>query len=337
MIWDDERLCDVVVRLTCIQTNHSETMQTRQHIIQCNSDVDEAEKTDDVVDETRLQVADEIDETHKMVVLLFQQRVLLDTTVEIEQNENLAQEMDESAEVVVDDDEFARETDETVETDTAEALLIPIQWTDEIDETDETVESGENDETVEGTVLDMRLECDETDEMVIFDETDEVLYDDVIVCRADVRETDESESFNDELVDIVRKQCERDDETDEAQSIICIDSDYTPVKYTTMWFVRNDETDELVVVIQCRVHTRTDDETDEIERTDEKCSYDISEVSNSEQSTFLDEVVERDEWRADEVATIDVREQLEVIDVLWYVKLCNLFHKNKKKWRMLDV
>lgn len=300
----------------CIRINQSETMQIQQHTIQCVSDVDEVEKTDDVVDEMQQQIVDETDETHRMAVHIYQQRVLLDIMVEIEQNENLVQETDENVEVVVDDDEFARETDEMVETDIVDPLLTAIQWTDEIDEMVEMVESGENDETVEEMEVDMLLECDETDEMVIVDEIDDELSDDVIVCRADVRETDETELFNDELVDIVQKQCEQDDDSDETQSIICIDSDYMLVKYTIMWFVQNDETDELVVVIQCRVLIRTDDEMVDVERTDEKYSYDISEVSNNELLIYLDETDELDELRADEVATIDVLEQLEVIDVL---------------------
>jgi len=39
---------------------------------------------------------------------------------------------------------------------------------------------------------------------------------------------------------------------------------------------------------------------------------------------WADEVDELDEVQV-EVETADVREQIEVIDVIWFAKLCNLF------------
>jgi len=113
------------------------------------------------------------------------------------------------------------------------------------------VESGENDETDDLMEADMLLDVREIDETDIFDETDEVHLDDVIVCRIDTLELDETESFNDENDEKATKQCQQDDDNDEMQSTICIDSDCMLAKYSTIWFVRNDDNDELDDVIVC--------------------------------------------------------------------------------------
>jgi len=60
-------------------------------------------------------------------------------------------------------------------------------------------------------------------------------------------------------------------------------------------------------------------ETDEI---DEKFSFDISDKSDNEKSTRADENDDVDELRL-ECATIDVLEHLELLDVVWFAKLCN--------------
>jgi len=87
-------------------------MLIQQHTIQCVSDVDDREN-DDVIDETQRLDVDEIDETHRTDVQACQQLVPIDIIDEIEQNENLAQEIDDNVEVVVDDDDTTLETDET--------------------------------------------------------------------------------------------------------------------------------------------------------------------------------------------------------------------------------
>jgi len=87
-------------------------MLIQQHTIQCVSDVDDCEN-DDVIDETQRLDVDEIDETHRTDVQACQQLVPIDIIDEIEQNENLAQEIDDNVEVVVDDDDTTLETDET--------------------------------------------------------------------------------------------------------------------------------------------------------------------------------------------------------------------------------
>lgn len=297
-----------------IQTQQSETMLIQQHTIQCVSDVDEVERTDDVIDETRRLDVDETDETHKTDVQARQQLVPADTIDEIELNEIVAQEIDESVEVVVDDDDTTLETDETDDIDTIETRETIIQWTDETDETDETVESGEDDETDDTTELDMLLDVREIDETDIFDELDEVQADDVIVCRIDTLENDETESFNDETDDKASKQCQQDDDNDETQSIICIDLDCMLVKFTTTRFVQSDDNDELDDVIVCQVHTQLDDEIDDVERTDEKFSSDISEILFNDVLILTDDVDERDEVRL-EAETVDVRERTDVLDV----------------------
>ena len=247
-----------------------------------------------------------------------------DSIDEIEQNEILVREIDENVEVDDDDDEFARETDETDDIEFLEARLIIIQWTDEIDETDETVESGEDDETDDTTDTDMLLDVREIDETDIFDEIDENLLDDVIVCLTDTLELDEIESSNDETDDEVIEQCQRNDDNDEMQSIICIDSDCMLATYSTMWFVQNDDNDEIDDVIQCRVHTHLDDEIDDVEPIDEKFSSDISEILFNDVLMWVDEADDVDEALL-EVEINDVRELLELIDVVWFAKLCNLF------------
>lgn len=305
----------------CIQTQQSETMQIQQHTIQCVSDVDEAERIDDVIDETQRLDVDEIDETHKTDVLQRHQLVQADSIDEIELNEILAQEIDENVEVDDDDDDDTRETDEIDELDTDEVLLIIIQWTDEIDETDETDEFDESDENDEIIEVDMLLEHREIDETDTSVETLDIEVDDVIVCRADMLEADESESFNDES-EATNDVHSINDDNDETQSIICIDSDCMLAKYTTTESVQNDEFDELDDVLQCRLHTQDDDEIDEIEQIDEKCSFDISEALFVELLMWVDENDELDEVLV-EVATIDVRELLELLDVVWFAKLCN--------------
>lgn len=302
-----------------IQAQQSETMQIQQHTIQCVSDVDEAERIDDVIDETQQQLVDEIDETHKIDVQSCHAHLQIDSIDEIEQNEILVQEIDENVEVDDDDDEFARETDEIDDIDTIEALLTIIQWTDETDETDEIDESGEDDEIDDTIEFDMLLDVREIDETDTSVEIDEIHLDDVIVCRIDTLEDDETESFNDENDETVSKQCQRNDDNDEMQSIICIDSDYMLVKYSTMWFVEDDETDEIDDVIQCRVHTHLDDEIDEIEQIDEKYSFDISETSLNDVLMSADETDELDEVLL-EVATDDVLELIELLDVVWFAK-----------------
>lgn len=296
-------------------------MQIVLHIIIWDSDVDEAEN-DDVIDEMQLQLVDETDETHKIDVQSFLPRVPIDSIDEIEQNEILVQETIEYVEVDDDDDEFALETDEIDDIEVIEALLIIIQWTDEIDETDETVESGEDDEIDDTTEVDMLLDVREIDETDTSVEIDEIHLDDVIVCLTDTLELDEIESFNDETDEKATKQCQRNDDNDEMQSIICIDSDYMLVKYSTMWFVQNDEYDETDDVIICQGATHLDDEIDEIEQIDEKCSFDISEILFNDVLMWADENDDVDELLL-ELKTDDVRELLELLDVVWFAKLCN--------------
>lgn len=298
-------------------------MPIQQHTIQCVFDVDELEN-DDVIDETQRLDVDETDETHRTDVQACQQLVPIDITDEIEQNEKVAQEIDDNVEVVVDDDDTTLETDEIDDIEAVEVRQIIIQWTDEIDEIDEMVESGEDDETDDTMEADMLLDVREIDETDIFDETDEVHLDDAIVCRIDTLELDETESFNDENDEKATKQCQRDDDNDEMQSIICIDSDCMLVKYSTIWFVRNDDNDELDDVIVCQVHTQLDDEIDDVEQIDEKYSFDILEILHNDVLMWADEVDELDEMLL-EAETVDVREQIEVIDVIWFAKLCNLF------------
>lgn len=108
------------------------------------------------------------------------------------------------------------------------------------------------------------------------------------------------------------------------QSIICIDSDCMLAKYSTMWFVQNDDNDEIDDVIQCRVHTHLDDEIDDVEPIDEKFSFDISEILFNDVLMWVDEADDVDEALL-EVEINDVRELLELLDVVWFAKLCNLF------------
>lgn len=98
-----------------------------------------------------------------------------------------------------------------------------------------------------------------------------------------------------------------------------IDSDYMLVVYTTMWFVRNDENDEIDDVQQCRVHIQDDDEMVETDEIDEKFSFDISDKSDNEQLTRTDENDDVDELLV-EVETIDSRERIDVLDVVWFAK-----------------
>ena len=302
----------------CIQTQQSETMQIQQHTIQCAFDVDEAEN-DDVIDETQLQLVDEIDETHKTVVVLCHAHLQIDSIDEIEQNENLVREIIEDVEVDDDDDEFALETDEIDDIEVREVLQAVIQWTDEIDETDETDEFDEDDEIDDTTDTDMLLDVREIDETDTSVEIDDEQTDDMIVCLTDTLELDESESSNDEIDEKVIEHCQRNDDNDEMQSIICIDSDYMLVKYSTMWFVENDDNDEIDDVIQCQVHTHLDDEIDEIEQIDEKYSFDISEISLNDVLMWADDNDDVDEVLL-EVEILDVRELLELLDVVWFAK-----------------
>ena len=108
------------------------------------------------------------------------------------------------------------------------------------------------------------------------------------------------------------------------------------VKYSTMWFVENDETDELDDVIICQGATHLDDEIDDVEQIDEKYSFDISEISLNDVLMSADETDELDDELLEQ-RIIDARELTELLDVVWFAKLCNLYHKKEKQWRMLDV
>lgn len=261
---------------------------------------------------------------HKMAVMTehSHQLATIEWTVEIEQNETLVRETIERVEVDEVDDDDMIETVEIDDIDIDEARLTIIQWTDDNDEIDETDEFDEDDEIDEVELLDMQVDLDEVDETDTSVEIDEITRLDVIVWRGEIEHLDENESFNDDNDEKATKQCEWNDDNDETQSIICIDSDYMLAKYSTMWFVENDESDEIDDVIICRVHTHLDDEIDDVEPIDEKSSFDISEILFNDVLMWADENDDVDEALL-EVATDDVLELTELLDVVWFAKLCN--------------
>jgi len=199
---DDELSFDVVQNAMFIRELLYQTMQTSQLIMQCALVADELVEIDDVLDEMRQLLVVEIDETLKTVAIELHQHQLIDVMVETVLNEILAQEITDSAEVVVDDDEFDCEMVETVDTVLLEARVILTQWTVETLELVEMVESGEDDETVDEMVVDTlleHLEDDETDILVEMLDSETV---DVIVCLLEMQ-FDEMESFKVEKVQTI--------------------------------------------------------------------------------------------------------------------------------------
>lgn len=91
-----------------------------------------------------------------------------------------------------------------------------------------------------------------------------------------------------------------------------------------MWFVENDESDENDEIIFSPKVQHIADEIDEIEQIDERFLFDISEILFNELLMWVDENDELDDVHVILYA-IDVIELLELIDVLWFAKLCNLF------------
>lgn len=319
MIWDDELLFDVAVKQIVIQINQFEIMLIQQHIMQCVLVADDHEKTDDVLVEMQQHEDDEIDEKHKIIVVQHQKRQQIDIIDEMVLNENLVQETIGNVEVDDEVDDGTLETDEMVDGELDDQQVIITQEMVEMVEMVEMLESGEDDEIDDIMEADMLHDNDEMVDTDIFDEMDEVLHDEEIVCHIDTLEHDETESSNDEMVEKVIKQCEQGDDNDEMQSIICIDSDYMHVKFIIMWFVQNDDNDETVVVIACQVHIHHDDEIDDVEQMDEKYLFDIIEALHNERWMWADDHDDNDEVHL-EVEMLDALEQVEMLDVVWFVK-----------------
>jgi len=362
LIWDDEIMFELVQRQIAWQVAQLQINIVKLVIIQCAFDVDDVDDIEliniDVLDVMQQQIADEIDENDETLIVVMNQNILhidvsfrdeiehkqIDWTDELDddddildeviiETQNTVQSLDDDE---VDDDDISLETDENDE-------MLDEHTNDfcrEIDELDEMRESSEDDEIDDNEARqimvvvysvvqqdDETVETDESVEMVDLLDDDEV---DLIETNDEADEIDENELYVDEIEPIQTLEVEQKiDESDEKQSIICIDLFFTLVNFTTLVFKQNDEIDE----------------TDEMHHTPQLLEHHDDEYDESDEMLLIDEMFQLLMWNycrldvwmlkndVDEsddsisrVAVVVHTSQIDVIEQLDDVKYANLFN-----------